>query len=72
MNTTSIGRLKMARYEERKSATSNVRYSVQVLLRAEGDRQTYTTYGVCSLAGHDPVEGFVTSGHFGEVEFHLS
>jgi hypothetical protein len=29
----------------------------EVLLYAEGDRQAYTTYGVCSLAGHDPVEG---------------
>jgi hypothetical protein len=38
------------------------------VLRAEGDRQAYATYGVCSLAGHDPVEGFITRSHFGEVE----
>jgi hypothetical protein len=30
------------------------------------------TYGVCSLAGYDPVEGFVASSHLVEVEVHLS
>jgi hypothetical protein len=30
------------------------------------------TYGVCSLVGHDPVKGFITSDHFVEVEVHLS
>jgi hypothetical protein len=30
------------------------------------------TYGACSLAGHDPVEGLVAGGHFIEVEVHLS
>jgi hypothetical protein len=35
------------------------------------DRQAYTTYGVRSLAGHNPVEGFITSDHLGEVELHL-
>jgi hypothetical protein len=44
----------------------------EVLLCAEGDRQAYTTYGVCSFAGHDPVEGFITSGHLAEVELHLA
>jgi hypothetical protein len=44
----------------------------EVLLCAKGDRQTYTTYGVCSLAGHDPVEGFAASGYLVEVEVHLS
>jgi hypothetical protein len=43
----------------------------EVVLFAKGDRQAYTTYGVCSLAKYDPVEGFVASGHLGEVEFHL-
>jgi hypothetical protein len=72
MNLARIGRPKMVWYEEQKSATSNVRYSVlKFLLCAEGDRQAHATYGVCSLAGHDPVEGFITSGHFGEVELHL-
>jgi hypothetical protein len=43
----------------------------EVVLFAESHRQTYTTYGVCSLAEYDPVEGLVTRGHLGEVEFHL-
>jgi hypothetical protein len=30
------------------------------------------TYGVCILAGHDPVEGFIACGHLAEVEVHLS
>jgi hypothetical protein len=30
------------------------------------------TYGVRSLAGHNPVEGFITSGHLVEVELHLA
>jgi hypothetical protein len=51
----------MAWYDERKSATSNVTYSVRKF-----------SYGVCSLAGHDPVEGFITGSHFGEVELHLA
>jgi hypothetical protein len=44
----------------------------EVLLCAEGDRQAYTTYGVRSFAGHDPVEGFITSSHLAEVELHLA
>jgi hypothetical protein len=51
----------MAWYDERKSATSNVTYSVRKF-----------SYGVCSLVGHDPVEGFITGSHFGEVELHLA
>jgi hypothetical protein len=62
----------MAWYEERKSATSNAGLRSEVLLRAEGDRQAHATHGVCSLAGHNPVEGFITSRHFGEVELHLA
>jgi hypothetical protein len=30
------------------------------------------TYGVCSLVGHDPVEGFIAGGHLVEVEVHLA
>jgi hypothetical protein len=30
------------------------------------------TYGVRSFAGHNPVEGLITSGHLVEVEIHLS
>jgi hypothetical protein len=44
----------------------------EVLLCAKDDRQTYTTYGVCNLAWHDPLEGFVAGGHLVEVEVHLS
>jgi hypothetical protein len=71
MNFASIGRPKMAWYDERKSATSNV-LCTEVLLCAEGDWQAYTTYGVCSLAGHNPVEGFITGSHLAEVELHLA
>jgi hypothetical protein len=63
MKLASIGRLKIAWYEEQKSATSNQVLCTEVLLCAKCDRQGYTTYGVRSLAGHDPVEGFITSGH---------
>jgi hypothetical protein len=45
---------------------------MEVLLYAKGDQQAYTTYGVRSLAGHDPVEGFIRSGHLAEVELHLA
>jgi hypothetical protein len=44
----------------------------EVLLCAEGDWQAYTTYGVHSLAGHNPIEWFITGSHFGEVELHLA
>jgi hypothetical protein len=44
----------------------------EVLLCAEGDQQTYTTYGVHSFARHDPVEGFISSSHLAEVELHLA
>jgi hypothetical protein len=44
----------------------------EVLLCAEGDRQAYTTYGLRSLAGHNPVEGFIVGSHLVEVEVHLS
>jgi hypothetical protein len=30
------------------------------------------TYGVCSLSGHNLVEGFVTGSHLAEVELHLA
>jgi hypothetical protein len=39
---------------------------------AKGDQQAYMTYGVGSFAGHDPIEGFITSGHLVEVELHLA
>jgi hypothetical protein len=45
---------------------------MEVLLCAEGDQQAYTTYGIRSLAGHNPIEGFITSGHLAEVELHLA
>jgi hypothetical protein len=39
MNLASIGRPKIAWYEERKFATSNVRYfCAEILLYAKGDR----------------------------------
>jgi hypothetical protein len=44
----------------------------EVLLRANGDQQEYTTYGVRSLAEHNPIEGFITIGHLGEVELHFA
>jgi hypothetical protein len=73
MNLVSIGRPKMAWYEERKSVTFERQVlRSEVFLRAEGDRQAHATYGVCGLAGHDPVKGFIAGGHFGEVELHLA
>jgi hypothetical protein len=30
------------------------------------------TYGVLSLAKHDPIEGFIAGSHLVEVEVHLS
>jgi hypothetical protein len=30
------------------------------------------SYGVCSLAGHNPVEGFIEGGNLVEVEVHPS
>jgi hypothetical protein len=30
------------------------------------------TYGLCGLAGHDPVGGIIAGGHLVEVEVHLS
>jgi hypothetical protein len=44
----------------------------KVFLGAEGDRKAYTTYGVCSPAGHNPVEGFIAGGHLVEFEVHLA
>jgi hypothetical protein len=44
----------------------------EVLLCAKGDRKAYTTYGVHSLAGHDPVVGFIVGSHLVQVEVHLS
>jgi hypothetical protein len=43
----------------------------EVLLCTKGDWRAYTTYGVCSLAGHDPVEGLIVGGHLDEVEVHF-
>jgi hypothetical protein len=44
----------------------------EVFVCAKGDWQAYTTYGVCSFAGYNPVEGLITGGHLVEVEVHLS
>jgi hypothetical protein len=44
----------------------------EVLHCAEGDRQAYMTYGVRSLAGHDPVRGFIACSHLVEVKVYLS
>jgi hypothetical protein len=43
----------------------------EVLLCTKGDRQAYPTYGVRSLAGHDPIEGLIACSHLVEVEVHL-
>jgi hypothetical protein len=45
---------------------------MEVFLCAKGDWQAYTTYGVRTLAGHNPVEGFVAGGHLVEVKLHLA
>jgi hypothetical protein len=43
----------------------------EVLLCSKGDRQANMTYGVRSLAGHDPIEGLIACSHLVEVEVHL-
>ena len=42
-----------------------------VLEGAEGNRQADMTQGVGHLAEYNPVEGFVTGCHLGEVKLHL-
>jgi hypothetical protein len=44
----------------------------EVLLCAKGDWQAYTTYAVRSLAGLDPVEGFVTGSYLMSKSIFLS
>jgi hypothetical protein len=59
----------MVWYDEQKSATSNVRYSVR---KFSSVPKVTGRHMVCSLSGHDPVEGFIASGHLAEVELHLA
>jgi hypothetical protein len=73
MNLVSIGRPKIAWYEEQKSATSNVRYSVRKFSYVPNVTGRHTRpMGYAALPGTTPVEGFITSGHLAEVEFHLA
>jgi hypothetical protein len=44
---------------------------LEVFLCAKGDRQALTTFEERSIAGHNPIEGFITSGHLDEVELHF-
>jgi hypothetical protein len=45
---------------------------MEVFLYAKGDWKAYTTYGVRSLAGHNPVEGLIAGSHLVQVELHLA
>jgi hypothetical protein len=47
-------------------------FRAEVALCDEGDRQAYMTYGVCSLAGYNTIEGFIIGSHLGEDKVHLS
>jgi hypothetical protein len=61
----------MAWYDEQKFATSNIKYSIRKFSSVSKVTGRHTRpMGYAAFAGHNPVEGFVTSSHLAEVELH--
>jgi hypothetical protein len=73
MNMASIDRPKIAWYEERKFVTSNIKYFLRKFSSVPKVIGRHTRpMGYAALPGHNPVKGFITSGHLVEVELHLA